>query len=62
MRKYYVLKKIEEKDLPNPEMFSMFDDYGACQMQETVGNGDVYICTDGSEEMDEQITITLYED
>lgn len=62
MKKYYVLKKIEEKDLPYPEMFSMFDDYGACQMQESVENGDVYICTDGSEEMDEQITITLYED
>ena len=62
MKKYYVLKKIEEKDLPYPEMFSMFDDYdGTCQMQEVVENGDIYICTDGSEIDDEQITIDLGE-
>ena len=62
MKKYYVLKKIEEKDLPHPEMFSMFDDYRASQMQEAVENGDIYICTDGSEEIDGEIRIDLYEE
>lgn len=63
MKNYYVLKKIDEKDLPYSEIFSTFDDYaGTCQMQEMVENGDIYICTDGSEIDDEQITIDLYED
>lgn len=63
MRNYYVLKKIEEKDLPYSEIFATFDDYdGTCQMQESVENGDIYICTDGSELDDEQITIDLYID
>lgn len=63
MKNYYVLKKINEKDLPYPEIFTSFDDYkGTCQMQEMVENGDIYICTDGSEIDDEQITIDLYED
>lgn len=43
-------------------MFATFDDYdGTCQMQEVVENGDIYICTDGSEIDDEQITIDLGE-
>ena len=62
MKNYYVLKKISKKDLPNKDMFSTFDDYkGTCQMQEVVDNGDIYICTDGSEIDDEQITIDLGE-
>ncbi len=62
MKNYYVLKKIKKKDLPNKDMFASFDDYnGTCQMQEVVENGDIYICTDGSEIDDEQITIDLLE-
>lgn len=62
MRNYYVLKKITKEDLPYPELFSSFDDYkGTVQMQETVANGDIYICTDGSEIDEEEIRIDLGE-
>lgn len=62
MKNYYVLKKIEKEDLPYPELLSSFDDYKwTTQMQETIANGDIYICTDGSEIDDEQITIDLGE-
>lgn len=62
MKNYYVLKIIKKKDLPNKDMFVTFDDYdGTCQMQEIQDNGDIYICTDGSEIDDEQITIDLGE-
>jgi len=61
MKNYYIIKKIIEKDLPYPEMFSSFDNYGFSQMEETVENGDIYICTDGSEIDDEQIIIDLGE-
>ncbi len=63
MKNYYVLKKIKKEDLPYPELFSSFDDYkGTVQMQETIANGDIYICTDGSEEIDGEIRIDLYEE
>lgn len=63
MRNYYVLKKIKEEDLPIRDMFSSFDYYvGTCQLQERVANGDIYICTDGSEIIEEEIRIDLYED
>lgn len=63
MKNYYVLKRIEKEDLPIKDMFSSFDYYDrTCQMQERVKNGDIYICTDGSEIDDEEITIDLYED
>lgn len=62
MKNYYVLKKIKKKDLPNKDMFATFDDYDrTCQMEEIQDNGDIYICTDGSEIDDEQITIDLGE-
>ena len=62
MKNYYVLKKIKKKDLPNKDMFATFNDYyGTCQMQEIQDNGDIYICTDGSEIDYEQITIDLGE-
>ena len=62
MKNYYVLKKIKKKDLPNKDMFSTFDDCsGTCQMSERVENGDIYICTDGSELDDEEIRIDLGE-
>lgn len=60
MRNYYVLKKITKKDLPYPEMFEEFDYYkGTCQMQKSLRNGDIYICTDGSEIEDEELNIAL---
>ena len=62
MKNYYVLKKIKKKDLPNKDMFATFNDYdGTCQMSKRVENGDIYICTDGSEIDDEQIIIDLGE-
>lgn len=60
MKNYYVLKKISKKDLPNKNMFSTFDRYkGTCQMQEVVENGDIYVCTDGSEIEEGELEITL---
>lgn len=49
--------------MPYPELLSDFDDVDGCsQMQEAVENGDIYICTDGSEEIDGEIRIDLYEE
>lgn len=63
MKNYYVLKKIKKEDLPYPELLSDFDECdGFSQMQEAVANGDIYICTDGSEEIDGEIRIDLYEE
>jgi hypothetical protein len=60
MINYYVLKKISKKDLPNKDMFSTFNRYkGTFQMQKVVENGDIYVCTDGSEIEEGELEITL---
>ena len=60
MKHYYVLKRISKSDLPNEDMFDTFDDYkGTCQMQDVGDDGNIYICTDGSEIDDGEITVDL---
>ena len=62
MKNFYMLKKIEESEVPCSEDFDEVGMYGVQQISKRVDENTIFICTDGTELEDDELCISLQVD